>query len=119
MRTRILLLGFVAAVPLHIAQAQQVCEILAKGIQQDVLYQGSDRQRFESARSAICNTTNSSYTSASKSSFDGSLTVPDYVDIAIGTKSDASNWSTNYSQFCSSSFPPCQYDLLHLPPRDQ
>lgn len=92
------------SIPGTFVYAQQVCEILAKGIQQDVLIQGSDFQRFDAARSAICNTTNSSYTNASKKSFDGSLSVPDYVDIAVGTHSDNNTWSTNFAQFCSATF---------------
>jgi hypothetical protein len=84
-----------------LAQAQTTCDILAANLRQDVLIQGSTASQFAEHRRAICTSANSSWGSASGNTLDGSISIPSYVDATLGTSSNASNWGSNFSSFCS------------------
>lgn len=77
------------------------CDILAKNIRQDVLLQGSVADQFSAHQANLCDIQNSDWSTAKAKSFNGSLLVPDYVDLVVGTKSSEQNWSQNFKLFCS------------------
>src|ERR1700722_18052850 len=90
------------------ASDESVCAILANRVQPDVLQQGPSSQLFMQFQQLVSDQKYAEWGSASSSSgsFNGTLSVPQYVDLAIGDNqsSDASNWGRRRSQFLSMNY---------------
>jgi hypothetical protein len=90
------------------AKAADVCEILARNLHQDVLTQGTLSEQFLQLRQLVSDNQYSEWSNASASShtFNGSLSIPDEVDAAIGDgqTSSQSNWHERRVRFLGMNF---------------
>lgn len=90
------------------ARADDVCQILARDLKQDVLTQGTISEQFLQFRTLVSDDQYQDWNNASSSShsFNGSFSIPEEVDLAIGDgqKSDQSNWGTRRAKFLSKTF---------------
>lgn len=90
------------------AYADNVCEIMARSLQQDTLEQGTSLAQFSQFKQLVKNDEYKDWGSASSSShsFNGTLSIPDEVDLAIGDgqKSSETSWDRRRSNFLSKAF---------------
>jgi hypothetical protein len=94
----------ILAVFMQEAHAQSsVCLTLAQNLKPDVLIQGSSFEKFSQIQQLVGSSTFASWGNASNSSLSGGIDIPGVVDVSLGTKSNASNWGENRSQFLSMS----------------
>ena len=105
--TIVLSMMLVSASDVHVAD-EVVCEILANHLQPDVLQQGSSSQLFAQLQQLVSDQRYADWGSASSSSrsFNGSFSIPQEVDLAIGDgqSSNSSNWGSRRSQFLSMNY---------------
>ena len=100
--TTSLCIGLVAACASGSATASTTCDILANSaIRQDELLYASDTKQFTYIQKLVAQEKYSSYQEAQSSKLDFDLSIPEYVDATLGTKSDSTNWSTNRQKFLS------------------
>lgn len=81
-----------------------VCTTLASGLKQDVLLQGSNREKFINIQQIVAQDKFSSYSAASSTKLDLNISILDFVDAALGTKSDNTTWSSNRERFLKTNF---------------
>lgn len=90
------------------ANADDVCEILARNLRQDVLTQGTLSEQFLQLRQIVSDNQYEEWSNASASShtFNGSLSIPNEVDAAIGDgqTSNESNWHDRRTRFLAMRF---------------
>jgi hypothetical protein len=84
--------------------ADDACTILASKLTPDLSSQTSYATRFSIYQKIISDQKYSSYQTAQSSQLDAGLSVLDYVDLTLGTRSDNKSWSTNWSKFNSLTF---------------
>jgi hypothetical protein len=80
------------------------CAILASRITPDVSTQATAASKFSLFKQIIQDSRYSSFATANSSTLDVGISVVDYVDGFLGTTSNASNWSTNWSKFLGSTY---------------
>lgn len=84
--------------------AQQVCDMMASKLQQDVLLQGTDRQTYEIFQKRISDKDYEDFKKAQQSTLGLGINVPQYVDAVLNTKSDESTWKGNRHEFLETKF---------------
>jgi hypothetical protein len=86
----------------------EICRILARNLQPDVLQQGSSEQQFSQLKQLVGDQRYDDWGKASSSSnsFSGKFSIPDEVDSAIGDDqhSNESNWELVVPNFCLCTF---------------
>ena len=87
-----------------LAQSQDACAILASKLTPDLSAQTSYSTRFSLTQQIIANEKYRKYSEARSTSLDSGLSIPDYVDATLGTKSDQKNWEENWEKFRSVDF---------------
>jgi hypothetical protein len=96
------------SLPFNSAYAEEICETLAQNLHQDVLEQGTSLDQYSQFVGLVSNAEYDDYNNASSSShtFNGTLSIPDEVDLAIGDgqKSDSSTWTDRRKRFLSMSY---------------
>jgi hypothetical protein len=80
------------------------CTIIVSKLTPDISQQTSSSQRFYLYQQIIADQKYSSYSTANSSSLDVGLSVLGYVDLTLGTKSNASTSQTNWQKFLSLTF---------------
>jgi hypothetical protein len=83
--------------------AQDACETLASTLHQDTVVQGTSLEQFAQFKSLVSNNDYKEWSNASSEShtFNGGLSIPNEVDIALGDgkKSDESSWESRRQEF--------------------
>jgi hypothetical protein len=83
--------------------AQDACETLASNLHQDTVTQGASLEQFAQFKALVSSNDYKEWSNASSEShtFNGTLSIPDEVDIALGDgkKSDESSWEARRQEF--------------------
>jgi hypothetical protein len=99
-----LVLGFFVSGPVLAQSGAEICLELARHLKQDVLMQGSTRQKFEEIKKLISLDEYGSWQKASQTNLDLGVNIPGYVDGILGQKSNEENWEQHRRQFIRSDY---------------